>query len=241
MEWGMVCRRKMASTDASNLGWRALCDGKPAFGSRSKKEGYLFTSTAWKCASICQHMVGLSHLSAIPEGKSRLSPFGNYDSGVLHKSPGQSFLEAPLYTSREPLDVGSAQLVLAESSARVRETEPGSRHAISEQCPLRRVEATPTNGSGNTGNLQQARGRPIRLRKQHSLPNLFFKGQGCIGHDWPNLLLYASPPIALFPQVIREQKHRVLLVALLWRNQHWLLTAAPWPIPLRQDLLSQVN
>ncbi len=42
-------------------------------------------------------------------------------------------------------------------------------------------------------------------------------------------------------------KNRVLLVALLWRNQHWfvelarLLTAAPWPIPLRWDLLSQAN
>ncbi len=65
-------------------------------------------------------------------------------------------------------------------------------------------------------------------------------------HDWPNLL-YAFSPIALIPQVIREQKHRVLLVALLWRNQHWfselacLLTAAHWPIPLRWDLLSQAN
>ncbi len=28
------------------------------------------------------------------------------------------------------------------------------------------------------------------------------------------------PPISLIPQVIREQKHRVLLVAPLWRNQH---------------------
>ncbi len=46
---------------------------------------------------------------------------------------------------------------------------------------------------------------------------------------------------------IREQKYRFLLVAMLWRNQHWfaelsrLLTAAPWPIPLRRDLLSQAN
>ncbi len=36
-------------------------------------------------------------------------------------------------------------------------------------------------------------------------------------------------------------------MAPLWRTQHWfwelarLLTAAPWPIPLRRDLLSQVN
>ncbi len=40
---------------------------------------------------------------------------------------------------------------------------------------------------------------------------------------------------------IREQGHKVLLVAPLWRNQPWLseltqlLTAAPWPVPLRRN------
>ncbi len=62
-------------------------------------------------------MFGPSHLSARPVGTSRLSPLGQYDGGVLHKSPGQSFLETPLYSSRAPLEMGSAQLALAESSA----------------------------------------------------------------------------------------------------------------------------
>lgn len=65
-----------------------------------------------------------------------------------------------------------------------------------------------------------------------------------------SLLLYAFPPIALIPQVvrqIREHKHKVLPVAPLWRNQHWLselsqlLTTALWLILLRLDLLSQAN
>ncbi len=77
----------------------------------------------------------------------------------------------------------------------------------------------------------------------------FSKDSDALAHDWANLL-YAFPAIALIPQAIRrirEQKHRVLLVAPLWRNQHWftelsqLLTAAPWPIPLRRDLLSQAK
>ncbi len=60
----------------------------------------------------------------------------------------------------------------------------------------------------------------------------------------------AFPLITLITQVIRrirEQKHRALLMAPLWRNQYWftelsrLLTAALWPIPLRRDLLSQAN
>ncbi len=78
----------------------------------------------------------------------------------------------------------------------------------------------------------------------------FSKNRDVLAHDWPNHLLFAFPPIALIPQVIRrirEQKHRVLLLAPLWKNQHWfaelarLLTVAPWPIPLRRDLLSQAN
>ncbi|KAL0183526.1 hypothetical protein M9458_019222, partial [Cirrhinus mrigala] len=35
---GMVCRRKVVMTDASNMGWGALCDGNPAFGLWTKAE-----------------------------------------------------------------------------------------------------------------------------------------------------------------------------------------------------------
>ncbi len=42
-------------------------------------------------------MVGPLPLSARPEGTSHLNQFGQYDGGVLHKSPGRSFPEVPLY------------------------------------------------------------------------------------------------------------------------------------------------
>ncbi len=202
------------------------------------------------CLDILAVWLGLRIFLPDLRGHHVLVRFGQYERGVLHKSPGQSFFEAPLYPSRAPLEVSSAQLALAESSARAGQTEPGSRHAILEQCPLRQVDAPPTNSSGNMRNLRQTRGQPLRLRRQHSLPNLFFKGQGCVV---PRLA--KPPPLCFSPnrpdpaanQRIREQKYRVLLVAPLWRNQHWfselvrLLTAAPWPIPLRRDLLSQAN
>ncbi len=158
-------------------------------------------------------MFGSSHFSVGPEGASHLSPLGQYDDdlyrtppsycplgqydgGVLYKSSGQFFLKAPLYSSRAPLEVGSAQLALAESNACVGQTEPGCRHAISEQCPLRRVDAPPTNGSGNMGNIRQARSRPLHLRRQQSLPNLILEGQG---RDWP--MTGPTTSFMLFPRL----------------------------------------
>ncbi len=208
-----------------------------------RKRKVTFTSTARKCwqyiwafEPFCQTW-GASHLSSL----------GQYDGGLLYKSPGRSFLEAPVYSSRVPLEVGSAQLALAESNACAGQTEPGSRHAISEQCPQRWVDAPPTNGSGNMGNLRQAIGQPLNHLEDNTHCQTYFSKD----KDAERLvLLYAFPLIALIPQVIRrirKQKHRVLLVAPLWSNQHWftelprLLTAAPWPIPLRRDLLNDLE
>ncbi len=169
--------------------------------------------------------------------------------GVLYKSSGRCLLEAPLYSGRAPSGMGSVQPALAEGSTPAGQTEPRSGYVISEQCPLRGVDAPSAGGSEDLEDLWQGRSRPFRLQRQ-LCPIYYSKDRDALAHDWPNLLLYAFPLIALLPQVIRrirEQGHKVLLVAPLWRNQPWLseltqlLTAAPWPVPLRRDLLSQAN
>lgn len=43
------------------------------------------------------------------------------------------------------------------------------------------MDTPPSDGSIHLGDLQQGRGRPLCLRRHHSLPNLLFKGQGRIG------------------------------------------------------------
>ncbi len=157
--------------------------------------------------------------------------------GVLYKSPGRCLLEAPLYSGRAPSGMGSAQPTLAEGSTPAGQTEPRSGYVISEQCPLKGVDAPSAGGSEDLKDLWQGRSRPFHLfaKDNSHCPTYYWHT-----HDWPNLLLYAFPPIALLPQVvrrIREQGHKVLLVAPLWRNQPWLseltqlLTAAPWPEP----------
>ncbi len=70
-------------------------------------------------------------------------------------------------------------------------------------------------------------------------PIFFTKSTDALTHKWPSLPLNAFPPIALLLQVLRqvkEQWHKLILIASLWRNQPWmselfqLLEAAPWSI-----------
>ncbi len=89
--------------------------------------------------------------------------------------------------------MGSAQPALAEGSTPAGQTEPRSGYVISEQCPLRGVDAPSAGGSEDPEDLWQGRSRPFRLQRQLSLPNLLFEGQGRVG---PRL---AQPPPLCIP------------------------------------------
>ncbi len=78
----------------------------------------------------------------------------------------------------------------------------------------------------------------------------FTKSTDALAHEWLSIPLYAFLLVALLPQVLRQvrkQRHKLILIAPLWRNQPWvsklfqLLKASLWPIPLRQNLLSQAT
>ncbi len=112
------------------------------------------------------------------------------------------------------------------------------------------MDAPPVRGSENFGSLWQSSSRPLCLRRQLSLPNLFYKVHGCPS---PRM---AQPSALCFPpshsatagtQASRKQRFKMILIAPLWSNQPWvfelfqLLKAAPWPIHLKRDLLSQAN
>ncbi len=74
-------------------------------------------------------------------------------------------------------------------------------------------------------------------------------GTDALAHSWPRgLRKYAFPPVSLLAQTlckIREDEEQVLLVAPYWPTRTWfpelmlLVTAPPWQIPLRKDLLTQ--
>ncbi len=108
------------------------------------------------------------------------------------------------------------------------------------------MESTSPDGSDDLVSFRQGRG----LRRQLSLPNLFFKAVGCSGPrlaQHPSVCLTSNRPAT--PGYQANQGNEITSPPLVpsWRNQVWfpemiqLQSAALWSIPLRRDLLSQVQ
>ncbi len=75
-------------------------------------------------------------------------------------------------------------------------------------------------------------------------------GIDAFAHPWPNMRLYAFPPVKLIPAVLCRVKVSgvcLLLIAPFWPSQTWFSELIPllyWPpceIPIRRDLLSQLQ
>ncbi len=183
MPLGMVYRRKVVPTTASNTGWGALCDGKPSFSHWSKEEDRLHINCL-EMLAVCLgiHTFLPDHI-LVRSDSMKVVSYINHQGGLSSKR---------LFILVESLLEWAQLNLCTESNTCAGKVEPGSRHAISVQCPLGRVDAPPINDSQNLGDLWQGRGRPLRLRRQLSLPNLFFEGQGCVG---PRL---AQPPPLCF-------------------------------------------
>ncbi len=68
-----------------------------------------------------------------------------------------------------------------KSNACARQTEPGCRHAITKERPLREMDAPSAGGLGDLGDFWQGRGRPFHLKRQLSLPDLLLEGHRRVG------------------------------------------------------------
>ncbi len=75
-------------------------------------------------------------------------------------------------------------------------------------------------------------------------------GIDAFAHPWPNVSLYAFPPIKLIPAVlcrVKVSSAHLLLIGPFWPSQTWFSELTPllyqptWEIPIRRDLLSQLQ
>lgn len=82
--------------------------------------------------------------------------------------------------------------------------------------------------------------------EENSHFQIYFSKELTLALKLPCLCLYTFPPVALISQVIsQEEACAVFLMAPHWQNHPWfpelvqLVSAAPWPMLLKRDLLSQ--
>ncbi len=243
---GLVHSRKVVTTDASNTGWGALCEGKPTFGHWSKAEkGFHINclemlAVCRACQFFLPDLIG-RHVLIRSDNMSVVS-YINHQGGVSSK---RLFILAERLLEWAQLNLRS--LRAAHLPGRLNQ---GADMLSRSNVPSEEWMLHPQVVQKIWKTFGKAEVDLFASKDNSHCPTYYSKDRDALAHDWPNLLLYAFPPIALLPQVVRrvrEQGHKVLLVAPLWRNQPWLseltqlLTAAPWPVPLRRDLLSQAN
>ncbi len=177
---GLVHTRKVVTTDASNR----QTDLRPLVEDGERLPHQLLGNAS-----------SLSSLPVFPAGPNRTpcaDSLRQHVRGVLYKSPGRCLLEAPLYSGRAPSGMGSAQPALAEGSIPAGQTEQRSGYVISEQCPLRGVDAPSAGGSEDLEDLWQV--DLFAFKENSHCPTYYSKDRDALAHDWPNLLLYAFPP-----------------------------------------------
>ncbi len=229
---GLVHTRKVVTADASNTGWGALCEGKPTFGHWSEMESG-FHINCLEMLAVCRacqfflpDLIG-RHVLIRSDNMSVVS-YINHQGGVSSK---RLFILAERLLEWAQLNLRS--LRAAHLPGRLNQ---GADMLSRSNVPSEEWVLHPQVVQKIWKTFGKAEVDLFASKDNSHCPTYYSKDRDALAHDWPNLLLYAFPPIALLPQVvrrIREQGHKVLLVAPLWRNQPWLseltqlLTAAP--------------
>ncbi len=162
---GMFCRRKVISTDASNLGWGALCDGKLAFGLWSKKESYLHIN----CLEILAVCLG------------------------LHKLPGRSFLEVPLILADHLLRWAQLNLRLQRATHMPGKLNLGADMLSRSNVPSDKWTLHPRTVQEIWAIFGRPEVDIFTSEDNTHCQTYFSKDRYALAHDWPNLLLYVFP------------------------------------------------
>ncbi|KAL0185441.1 hypothetical protein M9458_021138, partial [Cirrhinus mrigala] len=168
---GMVCRRKVVMTDASNTGWGALCDGNPAFGLWTKAEAGIHINCLEMlavCRALHFFLTDLKgHHVLVRSDNMTVVSYINRQGGLSSKC---------LFTLVKGL-LEWAQLNL--------QTEPRCGYVIMKQRPFWGMDASSAGGPKDLGGLWQG-------RDNYHCPMYYSKDRDALAHDWPNLLLQGT-------------------------------------------------
>ncbi len=178
-----------------------------------------------------------------------------YVRGFVYKSPGRNSLQFAVQAGNGSPAMGGWYSPLHQSNAHPRSPERRGGHAFEEGDSSRRVEIAPRVGSDDLEPLRESGGGSVRHERECVLAAVLHPVSLPAGRGRADIALASSQAvcissdqdIALVLCKIREERASVILIAPNWPNQPWfpdlteLLGAPPWPIPVRKDMLSQVD
>ncbi|KAL3976218.1 tctex1 domain-containing protein 2 [Sarotherodon galilaeus] len=250
---GRVLFRKVVSTDASLRGWGALCEGASVRGIWSTAQRQLHINHL----ELLAVFLALKHFRPVLEGQHVLVRTDNSTVvSYINRQGGTRSL--PLLKLSRSLLLWCSVHFLSLRATHV----PGHLNLgpdlLSRGGPLvREWRLHPLIVAQIWDLFGKAQIDLFASRVNTHCP-LFFSiidhdaplGLDALAHQWPDVLLYAFPPVEMISPVLeRVRRHSLslILVAPWWPTRSWyaeiisLLAASPWQLPLRRDLLSQAG
>ncbi len=247
---GQVSRHVVVSTDASAMGWGAMCNGHAAAGlwTGSRLQWHincLKLLAVWLALRRFKGLLHDKHVLVRTDNTATVA-YINHQGGLRSRRLSQLARHLLLWSQKHLRSLRAVhipgELNRAADELSRQPALPGEwwLHPEVVQLIWRRFGDAQVDlfASPDTFHCQ-----------------LFYSlsegtlGTDALAHSWPRgLRKYTFPPVSLLAQTlckVREDEEQVLLVAPYWPNRTWFpelmlhATAPPWQIPLRRDLLSQ--
>ncbi len=249
---GAIHRRHMITKDASMTGWGAVFEGRPASG--EWKEEFLFwhincleLRAVFLALKYFLPVLGEHHVIVRTDNMAVVSHI-NRQGGSRSRTLDRLARHLLLWSQDKFLSLRAVHvpgvLNLAADFLSRQKLKPGewmlNRQTVSQIWDL--------FGKAEVDLFASQESSQCPLWFSLSFPTTL--GIDAFAHPWPNVSLYAFPPIKLIPAVLCRVKvsgARLLLIAPFWPSQTWfseltpLLYRPPWEIPIRRDLLSQLQ
>ncbi len=248
---GLVTSRVVVTTDASTLGWGAVCEGMPASGQWSEPQirwhiNRLELEAVFLALKEFQAQLERQHVLIRTDNTSVVA-YINRQGGVRSKALCKQAAMLLLWADSRLLSIRATHI-------------PGLLNRGADMLSRRRIpqgewRLHPESVRMVWNLYGEAEVDLFATSENAHCPSFFSLSHSPLEGDaltarWPTARLYAFPPIKILPLVlckIREERASVILIAPNWPNQPWfpdlteLLIAPPWPIPVRKDMLSQVD
>ncbi len=208
-----VSRHVVVSTDASAMGWGAMCNGHAAAG-------------LWTGPQLQWHINCLAVWLALRRFKSLL-----HDKQVLVCTDNTvtiAYSRRMLHVATRPPSppLESEASGVASHHSCPRRAQSCSQWALTSARPSGRMATPPRDSPADLEMLQGRSGRPVCLPGHVPLPAVLLPvwGDPRHGRTGTQLRKYAFPPVSLLAQTlckVREDEEQVLLVAPYWPNRAW--------------------